>query len=265
MADKMIATYVCTRNLYAYLPAAYMSFMENNPGSKVYLFIEDEKLPYDVPEGVEIVDCRGQTAFTEENCVNMDTGFKALTLLRATWAKLFTGKPNGLGIRTLPKYDKVFQFDVDTYVQENLKPIWDLDMADHWFAATQEYASVHKPRDVYWNLGFGLFGLDAIRRDGIDDYVIMDLRYNKYPWIDQDAFCRLGWSNPGKVYDLGVRYNDCSQTGRSSRPAIVHMCAEPGYKFVRDDVRNVERIRKWRKYYEVEACRRAGMKFEGIV
>ena len=259
MNEKMIGVYTATWHLYAYLPAAYMSFIENNPGSEVYVFIEDEKLPYDVPENVHLVDCRGQTVFNEQNCVNMQTVFKPLRLLRATWAKLFTGKPNGLGIRTLPKYAKVFQFDVDTYVQENLKSIWDLDMSDHWFAATQEYASVHKPRERYWNLGFGLFGLDAIRRDGIDDYVITDLRYNKYPWIDQDAFCRLGTDNPGKVYDLGVRYNDCNQTGRSNKPAIVHMCAEPGEKFTRDDVYNIEKIRKWRKYYEVKACRKAGI------
>ena len=259
MNEKMIGVYTATWHLYAYLPAAYMSFIENNPGSEVYVFIEDEELPYDVPENVHLVDCRGQTVFNEQNCVNMQTVFKPLRLLRATWAKLFTGKPNGLGIRTLPKYAKVFQFDVDTYVQENLKPIWDLDMSDHWFAATQEYASVHKPRERYWNLGFGLFGLDAIRRDGIDDYVITDLRYNKYPWIDQDAFCRLGTDNPGKVYDLGVRYNDCNQTGRSNKPAIVHMCAEPGEKFTRDDVYNIEKIRKWRKYYEVKACRKAGI------
>ena len=59
MSDKMIATYVCTRNLYFALPAAYMSFITNNPNSEVYCFIEDDTLPYEVPENVHLVNASG--------------------------------------------------------------------------------------------------------------------------------------------------------------------------------------------------------------
>jgi len=142
---------------------------------------------------------------------------------------------------------------------ENLTPVWQLDMTDHWFAATQEYLSVHKPKPVYWNLGFGLIGLDAIRKDGLAEYMITDLRRIKYPWIDQDCLCRLGYHNRDKVYDLGVRYNDCSQTGHVQRPALVHLCAEPGNKFLREDVYNYDKIKKWREFYEIEACKMAGL------
>ncbi len=264
MSDKMIATYVCTRNLYFALPAAYMSFITNNPNSEVYCFIEDDTLPYEVPENVHLVNASGQTLFTEENCVNMDTGFKPMTMIRAAWPVLFTGEPNGYGIETLPYADKVFQFDVDTYVLENLTPVWQLDMNDHWFAATQEYLSVHKPKPVYWNLGFGLIGLEAIRKDGLADYMVQDLRWVKYPWIDQDCLCRLGFYNRDKVWDLGVRYNCCSQTGHVNNPAISHMCAVPGYKFIREDVPDFEKIKKWREYYRISECLAAGYVCDGV-
>ena len=65
-----------------------------------------------------------------------------------------------------------------------------------------------------------------------------------------------------KVYDLGVRYNECNQTGWVSgrNPAIVHLCAQPGNKFMRTDVPRIELIEKYRRYYEIDACRRAGIR-----
>lgn len=261
MNEQIVATYSATWHLYPFLPAAYMSFLDHHPNARVFVFINDEKLPYDTPENVEVVDCRKQKFFNADNCVNWGTGFQSLTLMRGTYAKLFTGKPNRYGIRTLPYVDKIFQLDVDTYVMENLAPIWNLDMTDHYFAATQEYLSVNKPRPRYWNLGFALFSLYAIRRDGIDDRVIDDLRKIKYPWIDQDAFCKVGDEHPEKVYDLGVRYNECNQTGWADGrlPAVAHLCAQGPEKFTRDSVPRIEQIQKYRQYYRIDECRRAGI------
>jgi len=56
----MEVVYSASRNLYPYLPAAYMSVIEHNPDARVWLLIEDEKLPYDVPANVETVDVSGQ-------------------------------------------------------------------------------------------------------------------------------------------------------------------------------------------------------------
>lgn len=261
MNEQITAVYSATWHLYPYLPAAYMSFLEHHPGARVFVFINDDKLPYDTPENVEVVDCRKQKFFNAENCVNWHTGFQSLTLMRATYSKLFTGKANKFGIRTLPYVDKLFQFDVDTYVLENLAPIWNLDMSDHWFAATQEYLSVNKPRERYWNLGVALLGLDAIRKDKIDDRIIDDLKHIEYPWIDQDALCKVGDEYPEKVYDLGVRYNECNQTGWATgrHAAIVHLCAQGPNKFVRDDVPRIELIEKYRRYYKVQECAKAGI------
>ena len=258
MTQPITATYVATRNLYGFLPAAYMSFLDHHPGAEVYVFIEDPELPYDVPDNVFVIDGSKQTVFTEENCANWKTGFKPLTMLRACWAKLFTGEENDLGIQRLPLRSKIFQFDVDTTVLENLTPVYELDMTDVWFAAVQEYLSVHKPRPTYWNLGFGLIGLDAMRKDGIADYMIADLKWIEYPWLDQDVLCRLGNYNRDKEYDLGIRYNSCSQTGFHARPAIVHQCAQGRNKFTREDVPYIDLIRKYRDYYEIEACTKAG-------
>ena len=260
MADTMHAIYAASRNLYPYLPAAYMSFIESNPDSQVWLFIEDDELPYKTPENVECVNCSKQK-FWGKDCVNITTGYTYLSLMRATYAKLFTGKPNKYGIRTLPKLDKVFQFDVDTYVLENLRVLWDLDMSDKYFGAVEEYLSTWKPfGPKYWNLGVALFGLEAIRRDKIDDEVIEDLKKTKYGWIDQDAFCKIGAEHPDKVYDFGIRYNECFCCGATVRPAIVHLCAEiDRYKGV--DVYRAHYRDRFTHYNQEEACAAAGIKF----
>jgi len=259
---SMEVVYSASRNLYPYLPAAYMSVIEHNPDARVWLLIEDEKLPYDVPANVETVDVSGQTLWTEK-CANIKTGYTYLSLMRAAYTRLFTGKKNKIGVRTLPYLDKVLQLDVDTIVNENLDPIWNLDMSDTYFGAVMEYLSEHKPFGPrYWNFGVVLFGLDALRRDKIDDEVIADLNKTKYGWIDQDAFCKIGAEHPEKVVEFGTRYNECFCTGQSLRPAIIHYCAEV-HRYTDPDIYRGQYLNRYRHYNQEEACRAAGIKGRG--
>ena len=259
----MEVVYSASRNLYPYLPAAYMSMLRHNPDARIWLFVEDDKLPYPVPENVETVNVSGQKLWGDD-CVNIDTWYTYLSLMRAAYTKLFTGKPNKLGVRTLPYLDKILQMDVDTIVVENLEPIWNLDMSDHYFGATMEYLSTHKPFGPrYWNFGVVLFGLDAMRRDKVDDEVIEDLKKTKYGWIDQDAFCKIGAEHIDKVYEFGTRYNECFCTGQSLRPAIIHYCGETN-RYTNPEVYRGMYLDEYRKYYEEEACRAAGIVGRGM-
>ena len=45
MNDQIIATYSATWHLYPFLPAAYMSFLDHHPNARVFVFINDEKVP----------------------------------------------------------------------------------------------------------------------------------------------------------------------------------------------------------------------------
>lgn len=262
MADRLEAVFSASRNLYPYLPAAYMSLIEHNPGCRVWLFIEDDDLPYGTPRCVETVNVSKQTYFSPQNCANWKTGYTYLSLMRSVYPKLFCGEDTGHGVRKLPKIDKILQLDVDVIVMENLAPIWNLDMSNTYFGATQEYNSTYKPfGPKYWNLGVGLLGLEAMRRDGVDDIYYYYVRRIESPWVDQDCLCRIGAENPDKVYDFGVRYNDGMCCGQTMRPAIVHYVAIPD-RYTDPEMYRAIYYNRYRHYNEevYDDCRKAGIK-----
>ena len=63
-----------------------------------------------------------------------------------------------------------------------------------------------------------------IREDFADDLMIYTLNTRKMPYIDQDAWNKLGVD---KALPLPVRHNEAFCTGTTERPAIVHFA---GYK-----------------------------------
>lgn len=249
MDDRMIAVYAASRNLYPWLPMAYMSFLRHNPEAAVVCLIEDDELPYEVPGNVGFVNVSNQAWFGPE-CVNIKTAFTYLSLLRVCYTKLFPG------------VDRVLQLDVDTIVCDSLMPLWKIDMDGKYFAAVPEHLSRWKPygSGKYYNAGVCLFNLKAMREDKADDKLIGFLNGTKVPYIDQDA---LNWLNADmggeKALTLGVRYNECFVTGESLRPAVVHAAGEKHWwKHLDERYRG----RYWKEYEgecRVEECRKAGI------
>lgn len=249
MRDRMIVVYAASRNLYPWLPMAYMSLLRHNPEAAVVCLIEDDALPYEVPGNVGTVNVSGQKWFGPD-CVNIKTDFTYLSLMRVCYTKLFPG------------YDRVIQLDVDTIVCESLEPVWRIDMGDAYFAAVPEHLSQWKPygSGKYYNAGVCLFNLKQMREDGADDRLIEFLNGTKVPYIDQDA---INWLNAGmgggKALDLGIRYNECFVTGESLRPAVVHAAGEKRWW---TNLEERYRGKYWQTYErecQVEACRKAGI------
>lgn len=249
MDGPMTVVYAASRNLYAYLPMAYMSLLKHNPDAQVICLIEDDELPYDTPENVRCVNVSGQTWFGED-CPNIRTNFTYLSLMRVCYTKLF------------PEYDRVIQLDVDTIIEDSLIPLWRMEFPNgEYFAAVPEYLSNWKPyENDYRNIGVCVFNLKAMREESADDKLIDFLNTHKVPYIDQDA---LNWLNAkmggNKALTLGIRYNECFVTGESLRPAVVHAAGE------RNWMHNIEeryRGSYWMpyvQYCQVEACRAAGI------
>jgi len=249
MDNRMIVVYAASRNLYPWLPMAYMSLLKHNPEAAVVCLIEDDELPYEVPWNVGTVNVSGQEWFGED-CPNIRTSFTYLSLMRVCYTKLFPG------------YDKVIQLDVDTCVTDTLEPIWRIDFSGgEYFAATPEYLSHWKPYGKdYRNVGVCVFNLKQMREDGVDDELIRFLNTNKVPYIDQDA---LNWLNAEKGGDkaltLGVRYNECFVTGETLRPAVVHAAGCRNWFVNLDEQYRGSYWKPYEKYCQVEACRAAGI------
>ena len=54
--SRIEVVYTASRNLYPYLMASVRSLLDYNPDARVWMLIEDDRLPYDVPWNVEVVN-----------------------------------------------------------------------------------------------------------------------------------------------------------------------------------------------------------------
>ena len=251
MKDQMTVAYSASRNLYPWLPMAYESLLHQNPQSRVVLFIEDDKLPYPVPEQVQCINVSKQTFF-DASCANWRTTFTYLSLIRVCYTKL------------LPDCNKVISMDVDTITCESLQPLWDIDFSGgEYFAAVPEHLSDYKPYGKdYRNAGVVVFALDNMRSDGADDRMIQFLKSEEVPYIDQDAINWLNQQMGGKkALTLGTRYNECFVTGESLRPAVVHAAGEKRWWENLDERYRGSYWQKYEKYCQRDACAAAGIKF----
>lgn len=206
------AVYTGTRNLYEHMIPAMKSLLINSPVDRIYLMIEDDRFPFPVPDCVEVINLNDHMLFHDGP--NMTTQFTPYCMMRAATAKL------------LPKeLDRVLQLDVDTLVEDSLEDLWKEDLTGKYFGAVQEYLGTFKPYGpIYYNCGVMLLNLEEIRRSDIEDRMIELLKTEKLPYIDQNAWNKLGVD---KALPLPVRYNETFCTGTTERPAIVHFA---GYK-----------------------------------
>lgn len=222
--SRIEVVYSASRNLYPYLMASVMSLLDHNPDARVWLLIEDDELPYEVPENVELVNVSAQTIF-KPGSVNMRTGFTYLALMRATYSKLYTGELNNFGVRTLPRLDRIIQLDCDTIICDSLQDVWDMDLAGAWFAAVPDNPAPYRPwgDHKYYNIGFCLFNLDQIRQDGADDDVINELNTRPMQFVDEMAWNKLNMDlGYTKSIDLPARYNQTTEVDQTLSPAVIH-------------------------------------------
>ena len=211
----MKVVYSASRNLYPYLYPSIISLLEHNDVERIYLLLEDDRFPKHLPElpkECEIYNVTEQKFF-DKNGPNFRTHFTYLSLLRTAYSKMFR------------KLDKIIQLDVDTVVTDSLKPIWDIDISDSYFAAVREPERDNgKYGARYFNIGVAVFNLNKIRKDKADDKAINMLNTKAYTFIDQDVWNIIGSDT---ATELDVRYNETMFTGLTDNPAVVHFA---GYK-----------------------------------
>ena len=206
---KMRVVYSASRKLYPYMLPTITSLLEHNKPEKVYLMIEDDHLPYDVPEVCEIVNV-GKL----QHEIFPDTGASSrhvmtkMCLMRAYYCSLF------------PEADRIIQLDIDTIVCDSLKPLWDMDLDGYYMAACPEYKGVYHPYgEPYFNIGVAVFNLAEMRKDGIEKKLIDLLNTEFFICAEQDAWNKLA---KDKIKQLEVRWNEAVMIGQTDNPAVVH-------------------------------------------
>ena len=159
------ACYCGTRNLYGDMIPAVKSLLANSDVSRVFLLIEDDEFPYEVPSCVIPINVSNQDYFIRDG-PNYNTPWTYMVLIRAALHRVFTG------------IDKILSLDVDTIVADDISDLWDIDLDDYYIAAVKE--PLKSRNRTYINCGVMMMNLAKLRSDGKGDELIDALNTNRY-------------------------------------------------------------------------------------
>lgn len=201
---KKAAAYCMTRNCYKVAVPSIKSLLINSDVDVVYLIIEDDEFPVDLPR-TKIINMKDQKFFPQGS-MNYNTLWTYMCLMRAALAKIL-------------KESQVLSLDIDTIIDGDISELWELPLKDYYLAAGIE---PHKSQNdaKYFNVGVAMYNLAKIRKDGMADKMIDALNKKPYGFIDQDCvneFCA------GKILELNPKYN-VHQWSRHTvdEPVIIH-------------------------------------------
>lgn len=105
--------------------------------------------------------------------------------------------------------DRILYLDCDLVVLKDLKPLYEMDMANHWFAMAPDVFYAHNLDDLsdmpYCNSGVLLFNLKKCREDDVYNKLIKcDLDPSRLNFMDQDILNEVG---KGHICVLPIHYN----------------------------------------------------------
>lgn len=199
--------YAGTENLYNAMRVSVTSLLVNNDIDRVYLLIEHDSFPYQMPDNVKVINVSNQKYFKPDG-VNYKTRWTYMSLLRCALTKI------------LPKNKRVLWLDCDTIVDGDISDIFNTDMAGMYFAGVREPGK-SKGR-TYINAGVLLINLEQIKKDGFDDRLINTLNTERLSLPDQDAINNLA---QGKIIPIDGRFNYSPFTEETDRRTIYHYAA----------------------------------------
>lgn len=203
------AVYSGTRNLYPDMLPAMKSLVANSKVTDVWLLLEDDEYPYEVPEFVHVVNVASQPWFPQ-NGPNMKSQFTYMAMIRACYPEIF------------PDLHRVLQLDVDTVCVDDVDYLFDVDVSGKWIACAREYLGTYDPykHGEYYNVGVAVLNLDQMREDNAQPRLVGVINAERMFCVEQDAFNKLAF--PTKIAEIPTRYNECFVTGYTEEPAIVH-------------------------------------------
>lgn len=227
------AVYSGTRNLYADMATAAKSLIDNSTVTDVWLLIEDDEFPYELPDIVRwhTKNMGGQTWFPPDG-PNMDSVFTYMAMIRAAYADIF------------PDLDRIVSFDCDTVCVDDVDFLWEVDLEGNLWAANHEYLGTYKPYGPkYWNVGVCVYDLAAIRAEGMTRRLVDMINSQRLWCVEQDAI-----TSTQRVLTLPERYNESAVTSYTDDPAVVHFAS-----FGTDWHTNNRAPRReyWRRYEEM--------------
>lgn len=208
----MIIAICSTRNWYFYLATELYALFKHNEVKKVYLFIEDDNIPYLKDKRIEFININKTEKYIKEYSPNYKTKYSQMSYIRCYFSKILKEK-------------KVLYIDADAIVVDNIEELWDLDLKDKALAGVKEsgewskHLGIRGMDDKYINSGVLLMNLDYIRKENKDDEMIALLNNQYFAFPDQDVInivCK------DKIEYLSNIYNSAVTTGVVDNAKIIH-------------------------------------------
>ena len=252
MTRKKNVVFIGTRNMYPHMVPPILSLLDHTKVDMIYLVIEDDEFPYELPCKHKVINASGQTFFLPDS-INYKNKYTYLCLCRVAFTKL------------LPDVDMVLSLDDDIIITDDISPMWDVDLTGKWLAAVPETYKWGVDTECYYNCGIVMYNLAQMRKDGIDDKLIAYLNETEVTFSDQVAINHYLASNQDKATKYDIRYNEFCNSGQTDNPAIVHYCGYKDWMFD-DSIPRHEYLRKYQQifYRDYPLKRSAVMKNSSI-
>ena len=200
----------CTRNWYIHLATELYALFKHNNVKKVYLFIEDDEIPYLKDNRIEFINVNKLPEYITKESPNYNTKYSKLSYLRCYFSKVL-------------KEDKILYLDADTLVVDNIEKLWDIDLdilaGVHEGGEWNKHLWTYGLDNTYINSGVLLMNLKGIREERLDDSMIYLLNNNRFAFPDQDVInlvCR------NRIHYLSNIYNSAETTGIVDNAKIIH-------------------------------------------
>lgn len=192
-----------TRNLYRTAVPSIKSLLANSDVDTIYLLIEDDVYPFDLPK-IKVINVSDQQYISQSSPNYYGTPWTYMVMMRACLCKYI-------------KAARCLSLDVDTIVDGDISDLWELPMNDYYLAGGREPDK--SGSDIYVNLGVVMFNLSKLKKDGKADEIIEALNTRTFGFLEQDAFnefCR------GKIYELPPEYNVHYWSVKTDKKPVIH-------------------------------------------
>ena len=180
---------------------------------KVYLLIEDDEYPFEMPDCVQAINVSKQKFF-KPNGPNYNLKWTYMTLMRAALPKIF------------PDLDIILSLDNDVIVDRNINDIWNLPISQFYYSAAREPLKSYGGKDykfpLYTQMGVVLFNLKKLRDTGMVNRVIDALNAYWFSLVEQDCMNLLC---QGYIFPMPAEYNATNYTEHVDNPKMVHFAA----------------------------------------
>jgi len=211
--DKVVV-YAGTQNVYPQMYTALKSLLKNNQVDRVYLLIETDEFPYQVPENVIVCNVSKQEFYPKDS-PNVNTPWSYMDLLKCSLSAM------------LPEEEEyALWLDIDTIVDADISELFDVDMTGYFYAGAMELS---KSNGIfcYINAGVLLCNLKLLRLFQRDREIMLFLNTYKFAFPSQDV---LNLLCQGRIKLIGSEFNSNDFTLPCTRPKIIHFAAVKDYK-----------------------------------